>query len=123
MEYRRGEHRAHLVSYHLVWCLKRRRPVLTGAARDSERVIRGVRADRRWYVIRVAMHPDHVHLFVCACPSTPAAEIARWCMGRTSWSHPHVLRLPSLWTRSFFYLTAGNLGRQTDRYIAADRRR
>ena len=129
MEYWRDEHRVHLVAYHLVWCPKRRKPVLTGAvARDCERVIRGVCSERRWEVIRVGVQPDHVHLFVRACPSTPAAEIARWCKGRSSRvlrrEHPHLLRLPSLWTRSFFCSTVRNVSQQTvDRYIATQRRR
>ena len=42
MEYQRDEHRIHLIVYHLVWCPKRRKPVLTGnIARDCEKLIKG----------------------------------------------------------------------------------
>src|SRR5690348_17263655 len=30
MEYQRDEHRVHLIVYHLIWCPKRRKPVLVG---------------------------------------------------------------------------------------------
>jgi putative transposase len=37
---------------------------------------------------------------------------------------PHLLRLPSLWTRSYFCSTAGNVSSQTiQRYIAEQRTR
>jgi putative transposase len=103
--------------------------VLTGGVgRDCERVIRGVCVERGWEVVRLAVQADHVHLFVRACPSTPASEIAGWCKGRTSrvvcQSHPELLRLPSLWTRSFFCSTVGNVSQQTvEGYIAARGRR
>lgn len=127
MDYRRDEHRVHLVVYHLVWCPKRRKPVLTGAVgRDCERILRGVCGEHGWEVLRLAVMPDHVHLFVRADPTTPAAEIARACKGRTSrllrQQHRVLLRLPSLWTRSFFAATAGNVSQAViDRYIAAQR--
>jgi len=127
MEYRRDEHRVHLVVYHLVWCPKRRKPVLTGAVgQDCERIVREVCNEYRWEVLRLAVMPDHVHLFVRADPTTSAAEIARACKGRTSQllrrEHRVLLRLPSLWTRSFFAATAGKVSQAViDRYIAAQR--
>lgn len=127
VEFRRDEHRVHLVVYHLVWCPKRRKAVLRGRiARDCTRVIGEVCAERGWEVVRLSVRPDHVHLFVRADPSTAAAEVARACKGRSSrllrGLYPELLRLPSLWTRSFLCSTAGNVSRRTiDRYVAAQR--
>lgn len=124
MESLRDEHRVHLVAYHLVWCPKRRKAVLTGdIATDCDRLIHEVCAERNWEVVRLAVAPDHVHLFVRADPATAAVDIVRACKGRTSRvlreCHRELLRLPSLWTRSYFCSTVGNVSQRTvDRYIA-----
>jgi putative transposase len=125
MEYVRDTNRVHLVAYHLVWCPKRRKRVLEGAvAADCERIVREVCVEHGWEAIRLAVAPDHVHLFVRADPSTAAHEIARAVKGRTSRllreRHPVLLKMPSLWTRSYFCSTVGNVSQaMVDRYIAA----
>lgn len=124
MEYVRDSHRVHLVAYHLVWCPRRRKRVLVGAvAGDCERIIREVCLEHEWEAIRLAVQPDHVHLFVRADPSTAAHVIARAVKGRTSRvlrdTHRELLKMPSLWTRSYFCSTVGNVSQHTvDRYIA-----
>ena len=124
MKYVADSHRVHLVAYHLVWCPRRRKRALVGAvARDCERIIREVCMEHGWGAIRLAVRPDHVHLFVRADPSTAAHEIARAVKGRTSRvlrdTHRELLKMPSLWTRSYFCSTVGNVSQATvDRYIA-----
>jgi len=128
MEYQRDEHRVHLIVYHLIWCPKRRRPVLTGAvAKECRRLIAAKLAEQGWPLIELAIEPDHVHLFVRAWPTTAAAEIVKACKGLTSHElrkqFPLLRRLPSLWTRSYFASTAGNVSAETvTRYIAAQKR-
>ncbi len=65
----------------------------------------------------MAIQPDHVHLFIRADPYTLPADIPRLIKGRSSHQlrqeFPHLLKLPSLWTRSFFLSTAGNVGQET----------
>ena len=40
MDYQRDEHRVHLIVYHLIWCPKRRKPVLVDAvASDCRKLI------------------------------------------------------------------------------------
>ncbi|HYU74005.1 MAG TPA: transposase [Ktedonobacteraceae bacterium] len=34
LEYQRDEHRVHLIVYHLIWCPRRRKPILTGNLKD-----------------------------------------------------------------------------------------
>ena len=63
-------------------------------------------------VLRLAIQPDHVHLFIRANPDTLPAESPRLIQGRSAQDlrqeFPHLRKLPSLWTRSFFLSTAGN---------------
>ena len=105
MAYRTDEHRVHLIVYHLIWCPKRRKPVLGGdVARECRRLIELVCREHGWDILELAIQPDHVHLFVRVWPTTAAAEVVRACKGRTSHDlrrdFPWLLRLPSLWTRS-----------------------
>jgi len=115
----------HLVAYQLVWCPLRRRRVLVGqVAADCERIVGEVCAEHGWEVIRLAVAPDHVHLFVRADPLTAAHVVARAVKGRTSRllreTHRELLGMASLWTRSYFCSTVGNVSQATvDRYIAA----
>ena len=124
-EYRRDEHRVHRIIYHLIWCPRRRKPVLAGpvAARCRE-LIEGKCGEKGWEILALAIQPDHVHLFVRVWPDNSAADVVKECKGITSFhlrkEFPHLLKLPSTWTRSYFASTAGNVSQETiQRYIAA----
>ena len=72
------------------------------------------------------MQPDHAHLFVRAWPLTSRAEIVKECKGVTSHElrkkSPFLKRMPSLWTRSYFAATAGNVSAEViQQYIAAQK--
>lgn len=127
MEYQRDEHRVHLVVFHLVWTPKRRKPVLVGSvAKDCKELIENKCLERGWVILQLAIQPDHIHLFVRAWPDTSASEIIKECKGITSHElrakYPELHKLPSLWTRSFFAATAGNVSQETiQKYIAAQR--
>ena len=127
MEYQRDEHRVHLIVYHLIWCPKRRKPVLVGkVAKDCESLIRVKCAENGWHIEELAIQPDHVHLFVRVWPATSAADVLKAVKGVTSnelrKKHPQLLKLPSLWTRSYFAATSGNVSQETiRRYIEAQK--
>ena len=128
-EYRRDEHRVHLIIYHLIWCPRRRKPVLVGpVAERCRELIAGKCAERGWVILALAIQPDHIHLFVQVWPSDSASEVVKECKGLTSHQlraeFPQLRTLPSLWTRSYFASTAGNVSQETiQKYIAAQARR
>jgi REP-associated tyrosine transposase len=123
MEYQHEQHSVHLVVYHIIWCPKRRRKVLVGPVRDRLKQIIGEVVDEHdWQTISLAIQPDHVHLFIHANPYTLPSDIPRLIKGRSSHDlraeFPHLRKLPSLWTRSFFLSTAGNVSQEIiQRYI------
>jgi putative transposase len=127
MDYRRDEHRVHLVVFHLVWTPKRRKAVLIGAiAKRCRLLIEQKCSEQGWEILELAIQPDHVHLFVQAWPGDSAAEIIRQVKGLTSHhlrrEFKSLLKLPSLWTRSYFCATAGNVSSETIRkYIEAQK--
>lgn len=128
MEYQRDEHRIHLIVYHLIWCPKRRKKVLVGnVARDCRRLIERKISENGWTLVELAVEPDHVHLFVRTWPTTAAHQVVKECKGLTSHElrkkYRALRRLPSLWTRSYFASTAGNVSAETVRsYIEAQKR-
>ena len=128
MEYQRDEHRVHLIVYHLIWCPKRRKRILVEPiATTLHQLIADKCAQRGWDILQLAIQPDHVHLFVRVFPTNAAADVISEIKGFTSHElrrfYPHILsKLPSLWTRSYFASTAGNVSEATIRaYIEAQK--
>jgi len=72
---------------------------------------------RGFTVLSLVVNPDHVHLFISANPMVPAHKIIKMFKGKTSKflrrEFPELLKLPSLWTRSYFVSTAGNVSAET----------
>lgn len=81
-----------------------------------------------WPIVALEIMPDHVHLFISADPDVAPAQIMHRLKGYTSrvlrQEFPHLMRMPSLWTRSFFVSTAGMVSSKTiEQYIAAQKTR
>jgi putative transposase len=118
MEYEHDTHTVHLVVYHIIFCPKRRRKILVSPIRERlQQIIREVAAENTWSVIELAIQPDHVHVFMRSNPRTLPTDIARLIKGRSSHllreEYPFLKRMPSLWTRSTLYSTAGNVSSET----------
>jgi putative transposase len=103
---------------------KRRKAVLAGAIeRDLRRLLESKAEELDCRVLALEIMPDHVHLFL-NCPPTLAPDQLMFRLKGTSSRvlrdrYPILMRLPSLWTRSYFCSTAGNLSSATiERYIA-----
>jgi putative transposase len=116
------------LKYHLVWCPKYRRPVLTAPVDVRlKELVAAIAAEHGMTLHAAEVMPDHVHLFIEADPTLCVAEIANRLKGRTS----HTLRqefptlrsrLPTLWSRSYFAATIGAVSEATiRRYIEAQK--
>lgn len=114
--------------YHVVWCPKYRRPVLTsldtslgnppiegdpGPVDERLReIIYDVCREHLSEVLELEIKPDHVHLLVDCDPRLGIVKLVRLVKARTSRhlraEFPSVKRrLPSLWTNSYFVATVG----------------
>jgi len=122
-KYIHESHSVHHILYHMVFCPKRRRKVLVGPVHDRlKEIIEGVVEENAWQIERLAIQPDHVHLFIQTNPYTLPTDIARLIKGRSSrdlrQEFEHLAKMPSLWTRSTFYSTAGHVSQETiNKYI------
>ena len=123
MDYIHEQHHVHLIVYHIIWCPKRRRKVLVGpVAERLAQIIQEVAEEHDWNIIRLGIQPDHVHLFIRSNPTTTPYDIPRLMKGRSSRllreEFPHLLKLPTVWTRSSFLSTAGTVSAETiQKYI------
>jgi putative transposase len=116
------------LKYHLVWCPKYRRPVLTGEVDGRLRQLLSEKAAELGMTIHaLEVMPDHVHLFVESDPTRCVAEIVNRFKGFTS----RVLRkefaglrsrLPTLWSRSYYAGSVGAVSEATIRRYIADQK-
>ncbi len=125
MEYKHAKHHIYLLNYHLIWCPKRRRPILVGQVKERlQQIIQTKAKEMDIEIIALEIMPDHVHLFVSAFPKIPVHKIIKNFKGMSSnilrKEFHHLLKLPSLWTHSYFVSTAGNISNETiKKYIEA----
>jgi putative transposase len=115
LAYQRDEHRVHLIAYHLIWCPKRRKAILVGELkRRCQELIQAKCEEKGWSIQELAIQPDHIHLFVRVWPTDSAAEVVKELKGSTSFHLRKEFvsitsKLPSLWTRSYFAGTVGQV--------------
>lgn len=112
------------LGYHVVWCAKYRRPVLVGPVAERLQELIGQKCDEHgWSVVALEIMPDHVHMFVRADPTASPSYVANQFKGFTSKvlreEFPHLRRrLPTLWSRSYFVSSVGNLSAaRVQRYL------
>ena len=110
--HQRTGNRVYTVNYHIVFCPKYRRKCLVDAVAERvDALIRQKVADLGGEVIALEVMCDHVHLFVAATPDLAPNQIVSQVKGVTSricrQEFPHLLKMPSLWTRSYFLSTVG----------------
>ena len=112
--YRHGNHSVGLAHVHLVWIPKRRKKVLMGDVKSRLSVIlHEVATENGWFIKAIEIAPDHVHLLVEHGSQVAIHQIIKAFKGRSSrilrQEFPHLCKLPSLWTRSYFYDTTGKV--------------
>jgi putative transposase len=118
------------INYHFVWIPRRRRKVLIGAiAERLQELIYQTAQDLECKVLALEIMPDHVHLFLNCLPTMSPSDIMFRIKGRSArelrkeFADP-LMKLPSMWTRSYFCSTAGNVSSSTiEKYIANQKTR
>lgn len=112
------------LGFHLIWCTKYRRKVLTPEIESRLKELIREKADElEVEIVEMETMPDHIHIFVKSKPTYAPHFLVQQFKGYSS----RVLReefaelrsrLPSLWTRSYFYESVGCISADTIiRYI------
>jgi putative transposase len=73
--YQHSRSKVFLIQYHLVWCSRRRKPVLVGEVKERlEQIICQVADELGINVLELAINYIHVHLFISAYPAKIIVE-------------------------------------------------
>ncbi len=118
MEYKHNRTSVTMVNYHIVFCPKYRRKLLVGDIKKRlEEIMFDVALENGWEIISKEVMPDHVHLFISADVRSRPEIVVKRFKGRSSRylrnEFPELLKMPTLWTRSYFLSTAGNVSAET----------
>ena len=118
----------HNVAYHLIWCPKYRRAILTGKVEQRlKQLLKQKAKDNDWKIETMEIMPDHVHIFVKANPVASPHWIVQQFKGFSS----NILRkefahlkskLPTLWTRSYYCESVGHISEDTIKKYIEDQK-
>lgn len=108
-----------LINYHLVFCPRYRRKIfnIDGVEKRFKELTISECQKNDIDILAMECHIDHVHMFVSVYPQQSIPEIVKIIKGATSHKlreeFPKLKKMPTLWTRSYFVSTAGNVSSET----------
>ena len=120
-EYKRTNTTVSMLNYHFVFCPRYRRKIflIDGLEERFKESVLQICEQNQIEVLAMECHVAHVPLFLSALPKYSPADIMRIVKGNTSRvllsEFSDILRSPTVWTRSYFVSTAGNVSSETIR--------
>jgi len=114
MDIKIGNHCAFNLNYHIVFCPKRRKPVLVDAiAEDCKSLIQKTATENGIDILALEVMPDHVHVFLSANPVISPCQIVKRIKASTAIvlrdKYPQLRRLPCLWAGSYYIGSVGSV--------------
>lgn len=129
-EYRRTNTTVSLINYHFVFCPRYRRKIFLRSDVEErfKQLVQEICEELDIVIVALECDKDHTHMFLNALPTFSPADIMAKIKGVTSKKlreeFTHLRHLPSLWTRSYFVSTAGNVSSETiKRYVEQQKTR
>jgi putative transposase len=128
--YRHTNTTVSLINYHFVFCPRYRRKIflIPNVEERFKYMVNFICEELEINIIAIECDKDHAHMFLNCLPILSPSDIMQKIKGATS----RVLRdefmqlrkMPSLWTRSYFVSTAGNVSSETiKKYVEAQKSR
>ena len=120
------------IQYHIVWCVKYRRKVLTGEVEQSlKSELQNIARELGFYISAMECMPDHVHLLLDCSPQHYIPTLVKILKGNSA--RRLFLLYPSLkeklwdghlWNPSYFVATVSeHTSAQIEEYIARQKTR
>lgn len=117
--YRHTKTTVSLINYHFVFCPRYRRKIfnIDGVEMRFKELTTLECNKCGIEILAMECHVDHVHMFVSVLPTMAIPDIMKQIKGATSvqlrQEFTQLKAMPSLWTRSYFVSTAGNVSSET----------
>lgn len=114
-------HSTHTLYFHLIWCVKYRRTVLTHQIGDRvKEIILQIAKEQNAIVEAVETEPDHLHVMLNLKPTHSIPKLVQLFKGRSARiifeEYPHLKRRlwgGHLWSPSYYIATAGGAPLET----------
>lgn len=118
-KYRTTKTTVSLINYHFVFCPRYRRKIflINGVEERFKNLVKYVCKEMKIEIIAIECDKDHTHIFLNTLPTLSPSDIMQKIKGYTSKilreEFKELFNMPSLWTRSYFVSTAGNVSSET----------
>lgn len=117
----KSAHSTHTLYFHLIWCVKYRRTVLTHQIGDRvKEIIREIAKEQNAIVEAVETEPDHLHVMLNLKPTHSIPKLVQLFKGRSArlifQEFPEIknrLWKGHLWSPSYYVATAGGAPLET----------
>jgi putative transposase len=113
--YKLGHHCCFNINYHIVFCPKRRKPILTNDLReDLIKIFYEIARQIDINIENLEIMADHIHMFVSAKPTIAPHSIIKRLKGASSKiireKYSHITnKLPALWSSSYYIGSVGSV--------------
>lgn len=129
-DYRKTKTTVSMINYHFVFCPRYRRKIFDNFQIEArfKALVFEVAKEYDMQILAIECDRDHAHIFVNTLPKYSPADIMKIIKGNTSITlrkeFSNLLKAPTLWTRSYFVSTAGNVSSETiRRYVESQKTR
>jgi len=129
-KYRTTKTTVSLINYHFVFCPRYRRKIfnIPNIEDRFKFMVKHTCKEMKIEIIAIECDKDHTHMFLNCPPTLSSADIMQKIKGVTSRvlrdEFEELKKMPSLWTRSYFVSTAGNVCSETiKKYVESQKTR
>lgn len=119
-----------LINYHFIFCPRYRRKIflIPNIEKRFKELVEIKCKELKIEIITIECDEDHSHMFLNCPPTLSPSDIMKQIKGYTNKilreEFSELSKMPSLWTRSYFVSTAGNLCSETiKRYVESQKKR
>lgn len=118
-KYRKTKTTVSLINYHFVFCPRYRRKIflISNVEDRFKTLVKEKCKELEIKIIVIECDKDHTHMFLNCLPTQSPSDIMQNIKGYTSKilreEFKELSKMPSLWTRSYFVSTAGNVSSET----------
>lgn len=118
VRYQHNHGAVYSLKYHIVFCPKYRKPVLVnGIDIRFKELVKEKIESLGGNIEAMEVMPDYVHIFISIDPTEAPCRIVNQIKGYTSRfimkEYKDSLKLPTLWSRSYYVGTIGNASEET----------